>query len=48
MLREAFSDEVLFDLRLQEQVGAGQAKSVWCALQAQQTVLSAVALGGQT
>ena len=47
MFREAFSIEMVFDLRLQEQADAGLAKSVWYAFQAEQTV-SAVSLGDHT
>lgn len=46
MFREAFSIEMIFDLRLQEQMDAGLPKSVWCAFQAEQTG-SAVSLGDQ-
>lgn len=47
MFREAFSIEMMFDLRLQEQTDAGLPKSVWYAFQAEQTV-SAVSLGDHT
>ena len=47
MFREAFSIEMMFDLRLQEQTDAGLPKSVWYAFQAEQTV-SAVSMGDHT